>query len=361
MQLVAIDVGTGTQDIVVWDTEQTVENALQLVLPSPTLQVSRTVREATRLRQPLILDGVLMGGGPCHWAVTDHLKMGLPVYATSSAARTFDDDLEAVQAMGIILCEPDERKHVIDACYVTLADLQWDLIAAALAHFGVVLAPAALGIAVFDHGNAPPGVSDRQFRFDYLAARLQGGGWLTDLAFPRASIPSEMTRLRALAATAPGDIPLLVMDTAPAAVLGALEDPHVAGASEAVIANIGNFHALAFHVAGRKIRGLFEHHTGELTPAALAALLTKLATGTLTHAEVFGSQGHGALIFEPAPASEPLLATTGPRQNMLGAVPAPYRAVPHGAMMQAGNWGLLRAMAAHMPDCRSAIQFGLGS
>src|SRR5204863_266573 len=74
---------------------------------------------------------------------------------------------------------------------------------------------------------APPGVSDRVFRFNYLRNRLASGLGLAGFAFERASVPESMTRLRAVARTAPDDLPLLLMDTAPAAVLGALEDAAV--------------------------------------------------------------------------------------------------------------------------------------
>ncbi len=359
MQLVAIDVGTGTQDVLVWDTEQTIENALQLVLPSPTAQLAQQVRAATTRGVALALSGVIMGGGPGHWAINDHLQAGYPVYATPAAAQTFNDDLEAVREMGIVLVSDDEEARLAHVQRLVLRDLQWDALVAALDHFGVRLAPAALAVAVFDHGNAPPAVSDRKFRFDYLADRLQDGGWLTDLAFTREHIPPEMTRLQAVAMTAPADIPLLVMDTAPAAILGALDDPQVRAAPTAVIANIGNFHALAFHMAGLHIRGLFEHHTGEVTATQLAGLIGKLAAGTLTNQEVFTTQGHGALILDPMPSPAPWIATTGPRQSVLDPVARPYHAVPHGAMMQAGGFGLLRAMAAHLPEYSEAIERGL--
>ncbi len=359
MQLVAIDVGTGTQDVLVWDTEQTIENALQLVLPSPTAQLAQQVRAATRRGVGLALSGVIMGGGPGHWAINDHLEAGYPVYATPVAAQTFNDDLAAVREMGIILVSEDEQARLPHVERLVLRDLQWDALAMALEQFGVRLAPAVLAVAVFDHGNAPPDVSDRKFRFDYLANRLHDGGWLTDLAFTREHIPPEMTRLQAVASSAPADIPLLVMDTAPAAVLGALDDPQVRAAPEAVVANIGNFHALAFHVAGQHIRGLFEHHTGEVTAAQLDRLIGKLAAGTLTNQEVFMTQGHGALILDPTPNPAPWLATTGPRQSLLDPIAQPYHAVPHGAMMQAGGFGLLRAVAAHMVEYREAIEHGL--
>ncbi|HEX6291743.1 MAG TPA: DUF1786 domain-containing protein [Herpetosiphonaceae bacterium] len=364
MRVLAIDVGTGTQDMLLFDSDGQVENSIQLIMPSPTLRIAQQVRAATRAQRPIMLYGVLMGGGPCHWAVNDHLQAGLPVYATPSAARTFDDDLDNVQAAGIYLFDensPAERAH--DALHIEMRDLDLDAISAALEAFGVEPAWDVLAVAAFDHGNAPPDVSDRKFRFDYLAERLSHDGWLTDLAFTRATIPHEMTRLQAIADTAPAAIPLVVMDTAPAAVLGALDDPHVAAQDEALIANIGNFHALAFHIAGSTIRGLFEHHTGELQPEQLHSFLERLAEGTLTNAEIFGSQGHGALILDPTPATDPLLATTGPRQAFVRRWGARaerlYRAVPHGDMMLAGCFGLLRAVAAKLPEHRQAIEGGL--
>lgn len=364
MRVLAIDVGTGTQDILLYDSDGPVENSIQLIMPSPTLRIARQVRAATAERRPLLLRGVLMGGGPCHWAVNDHLAAGLRVQATPDAARTFDDNLQNVEQSGIQIIA-DDAPAPSNAAEIIMRDLDLDAVGAALRAFGVEPAWDVLAVAVFDHGNAPPEVSDRKFRFDYLAERLKHDGWLTDLAFTRDAIPAEMTRLQAVALSAPLDVPLLVMDTAPAAVLGALDDPHVAAQDEVIITNIGNFHALAFHIAGRTIRGLFEHHTGELQPAQLDTFLTRLAHGTLGNDEIFGSQGHGALILDATPARAPLLATTGPRQSFLGrwslTDAAPYRAVPHGDMMLSGCFGLLRAVAARLPEHRIAIEQSLGA
>jgi len=261
--------------------------------------------------------------------------------------------------MGVEIVSDGEMAALTNVEHITMRDLDLDAIRAACRAFDVELEYDLLAVAVFDHGNAPPGVSDRRFRFDYLTSRLANGGWLTDLGFERGAIPAEMTRLQAVAATAPADVPLLVMDTAPAAVLGALDDPHLLEHDDLIVANIGNFHALAFHLAGTTIRGLFEHHTGEATPPQLLRYIERLASGEITNDEVFGSQGHGALVLDPVPARDPLLATTGPRQAMLLSVARPYHAVPHGAMMQAGCFGLLRAVAAHMPEFREPIQAGL--
>ncbi|PLS79423.1 MAG: pyruvate formate lyase-activating protein [Chloroflexi bacterium] len=372
MRVLAIDVGTGTQDMLLFDSDGPVENSVQLIMPSPTLRIAQQVRAATAAGQAVVLHGVLMGGGPCHWAINDHLQAGLPVYATSAAARTFDDDLEKVQASGITLIDDEARADYAQAATeIELRDLDLPAINAALHAFGVEPDWDVLAVAVFDHGHAPPDVSDRKFRFDYLAERLHNQGWLTDLAFTRSEIPAAMTRLQAVAASAPPNAALVVMDTAPAAVLGALDDPFVSQHEQVIIANIGNFHALAFHLGSgaqqsnghHTIRGLFEHHTGELQPEQLLAFIERLSRGTLTNAEIFGSQGHGALILDPAAAKDALVATTGPRQAFLqhglnGA--PPYRAVPHGDMMLAGCYGLLRAVAAKLPEHRQAIQRSLG-
>ena len=108
MQILAVDVGTGTQDVLLFDTKKEPENALKMVMPSPTRQVARAIREATRAGADLLLNGVTMGGGPCSWAAEDHLKAGYRLFATPDAARTFNDDLEQVEAMGIQVVSEDE-------------------------------------------------------------------------------------------------------------------------------------------------------------------------------------------------------------------------------------------------------------
>jgi uncharacterized protein (DUF1786 family) len=46
MQILAVDVGTGTQDVLLFDTEKEPENALKLVMPSPTTRLARAIRQA---------------------------------------------------------------------------------------------------------------------------------------------------------------------------------------------------------------------------------------------------------------------------------------------------------------------------
>jgi uncharacterized protein (DUF1786 family) len=361
MRILTVDVGTGTQDILLFDSSGPVENSLQLIMPAPTQIVAKRIRAATAARRPVVLSGVMMGGGPCQWAANDHMAAGLPLYATPDAARTFNDDLEAVQRDGVQLVSDDEAAAMRDAGQVIMRDLDLGAINAALGAFGVDPNYDALAVAVFDHGNAPPDISDRVFRFNYLAERFATRRGLLSLGFRREDVPAEMTRLLAVAQTAPDDMPLLLMDTAPAAVLGALDDPHVAAQHDLVVANIGNFHCLAFHMVDGAIAGCFEHHTGELTLPQLQGFLERLGQGSITNEEVYTSMGHGALVLQPTPGALPQLAVTGPRRAMIrGSHLQPYFAVPHGDMMIAGCFGLLRAYAANYPESAEDINAALG-
>src|SRR3954466_7571950 len=112
MRILTIDVGTGTQDILLFDAEQEIENCVKMVMPSPTAVIARQIRAATELGTPLLLDGVTMGGGPSHWAAMDHIRAGYQVFATPDAARTFDDDLEGVAGMGIAIVSEDEATRL---------------------------------------------------------------------------------------------------------------------------------------------------------------------------------------------------------------------------------------------------------
>ena len=303
MQILAVDIGTGTQDILLFDSSRAPENCLKLVMPSPTLWVADQIRAATRDRKALLLTGVLMGGGPSSWATEDHHRAGQPIYATPDAARSFNDDLEAVRHdLGIKIVDEVEARRLADRtdiAPVVMRDFSYAAIRQAFAAFGLDLQPDAVIVAVFDHGNAPPGVSDRQFRLDYLAQRLLIDRRLSTFAFAARGVPPIMTRLQAVVDSSQDvNSQLLVMDTAPAAVLGAQCDPWVATHADAMIVNVGNFHCLAFQYRQGQVVRLIEHHTGLLDRDQLENWLRRLADGTVSHQQVFAEHGHGALVLE---------------------------------------------------------------
>jgi hypothetical protein len=155
-----------------------------------------------------------MGGGPSSWAVEAYLRAGFPVYATPDAARTFNDDLEAVNHMGIVLVSEDEVLHPPDTWrWFQLCDFDYPSIVGVFESFGVDMEHLdAIAVGVFDHGNAPADVSDRKFRFDYLDERIRTSNRLSAFAYRREDVPASMTRLKAVVDSAWGaDAPLVVM------------------------------------------------------------------------------------------------------------------------------------------------------
>ena len=374
MRLLAIDMGTGTQDILLFDSSGPVENSVKMVLPSATEIAARRIRRATREGKAVVLTGVTMGGGPCHWALEEHLKAGLRAFATPEAAKTFDDDLAAVQAMGVgIVGEEEAQRLAHNAVHVEMRDLDLAALRRVLVAFEVDPNLDGLALACLDHGAAPPNYSDRLFRFDHMRRVVEARNDLLAFAYLPQELPEYLTRARAMLACvgregpqarvgqAGDDLPTIFLDTGPAAALGALQDPQVAQREEQLVINLGNMHALAFHLRGTHIYSLCEHHTGLLSREEIEGLTEGLLAGALTHEDVFGHHGHGVYYADrPGSGRRPLLAVTGPQRGKLrGGRLNPYFAVPHGDIMISGCFGLVWAFAARHPEHREQIERAL--
>ena len=140
IHVLAIDVGTGTQDILLFESGRTIENNFKLVMPSPTVIVAKRMKRATAAGEPLLLTGVTMGGGPCHWAARDHALAGYRVVVSEEAARTFDDDLSQVTQMGFeVVSEVEaERLRVTgELRHIEMQDFAAQAIISALQAFDV--------------------------------------------------------------------------------------------------------------------------------------------------------------------------------------------------------------------------------
>jgi uncharacterized protein (DUF1786 family) len=368
MKILTVDVGTGTQDIFLYDSELDIENGFRLVLPSPTMMVHRRLKQALPSRTPLLLTGHQMGGGPSAWAIEEYARAGIPVYMTPDAATTMNDELNKVEALGIRIVSDDEVDSLkLKVEELELKDFDFDLISKTFRDYGVSLEDlSAITVAVFDHGNAPAGVSDRQFRFDYLDERINAKNSLSAFAYLSKDVPKIMTRLQSVVDSA-GELPcpLIVMDTAPAAVLGASLDAQVAARRQRIVCNIGNFHTIAFRLGEKGIEGVFEHHTGEIDLVKLESLLRKLADSSLKHKDVFDDMGHGALMYSDKKFEfgkyDFDVVITGPRRSMFMDNPTlkPYYAVPFGDMMLAGCFGMLAATGDVLLNLKDEISSSL--
>ncbi len=336
-RILAIDIGAGTMDTLVYDPAQPMENAVQLVLPSATALAGRKIAAARDQHKAVYLHGNLMGGYHTTNAVWAHLQAGLAVYATETAARTVHDDLDLLRDRGIVITgEPPK-----DAVRVEFRDVDLPRLERTLAAYDVTL-PATIAVAAQDHGFSPK-ASNRLFRFEHWRRFLVPGSTLPDHVW--RTPPPYMTRLIAIQRDVPG---AFVADTGPVAVLGALEDERVAAAARegACIVNVGNQHVLALLVRGEELFGVMEHHTESVDLAKIDRLVARLVTGDITHDEVFDGDGHGALVLDRYRAAGPFsfTAITGPNRRLAKAL-GWYEAAPHGAMMLSGCFGLVRGIA----------------
>ena len=344
-RILAIDVGAGTQDILLWEADQPMENNVKLVLPSWTTILARRVKQATREGRPVFLTGNLMGGGPVVSAMKRHMRAGYPVYVTPRAALTVRDNLDQVRERGYtILEEGEEPPGLPDLVALRSGDVDLDALAGALAPFGVTI-PETIAVAVQDHGECLEG-SNRQFRFQLWREFVEGGGEMLGLAYREP--PSCYTRMRAVQRDAPGAV---VMDTGPAALWGILDDERAAAHQDGgfIAVNVGNQHTLGVLLRGERILGLFEHHTVLMTPEKLARLVDRLRAGTLTNEEVYGDHGHGAFIgpdyasgAAEGGAGFDFVAVTGPQRHLAAGLGYHF-AAPYGDMMLTGCFGLVTA------------------
>ena len=105
-------------------------------------------------------------------------------------------------------------------------------------------------------------------------------------------------------------------------------------------------HTFATLVKGRRLFGLFEHHTGGITAEIIGDLVERLRSGTIdgaTFARDF--DGHGAALDPRYFAEGPFqfVAVTGPNR----AIARPlgfHEAAPHGDMMLTGAFGLVEGV-----------------
>ncbi len=345
--VLAVDVGGGTQDILLYQPGVEMENNVKLVLPSQTRIVGQNIRRLTEQKRNIFLHGYLMGGGASSGAVKDHLKAGLKVYATHQAALTIKDDIDRVTALGVqIVEEPPEGCHPVEFGDISLHSLE-----KALGEFNLEL-PPVFAFAVQDHGFSPH-ESNRNFRFSHWQEFLSSGGHLSDLIYDENSLPPYFTRMKAvLDSCGEKAQKIWLMDTGAAAIMGALEDPEVkrrAANQGCLLVNVGNQHTIAFLLSGSRVYGVFEHHTGRLTPEKLSDYLTRFRTGEISHEEVFNDHGHGCAVLQEARSfSFDFTAVTGPRRSL--ASHTGYLAVPRGDMMLSGAFGLAKSVRYKMGE-----------
>lgn len=338
MKILTVDVGSGTQDIMYYDSSQTIENSVKLVMPSPTRIIAERIRKC---KDNIFINGETMGGGPINRAIQNHLDKGNRVIMTENAARTVRDDLNYVRSLGIEIVNEKEVERYSDYEMIELKDVDMEAVERSISNFDVKLQFDYLGVAVQDHGYKE-GMGDRNFRFLKIKELLDKPRSPEEFAYYKKA-PAYFTRINAVF-RAFVDHKTVVMDSKFASVCGATCDRYVKGLQKFMVMDIGNGHTLAAAFNEGKIQGVFEHHTGKLSGPKIEDLTRKLAKGTITHEEVHEDRGHGAWSLSPIGNFEAIVAT-GPRREILEETDLEvHYAAPAGDVMMTGTAGLIKTI-----------------
>jgi uncharacterized protein (DUF1786 family) len=335
MKILAIDIGAGTQDILLFDSKRKIENCISLVLPTPSKLFAEKLKGIER---DLYIYGDTIGGGSITRAILRHLKKGHRVVMEEFAAYSIRNDLDEVKSMGIEVGSKPEFDRFQE---LEIQEIDLPLFQNFLSRFGEDFKIDVIAIAVQDHGVPPKGVSDRAFRFENMETMLRKDNRPEAFQFSGESIPAHFLRMRSAvdAVRRTSSASVLVMDTSFSAILGCIDE--VKGPS--LVVNVGNGHTIAALLIERKIEGLYEHHTHELTPEKLEHDLRLFLRGELSSRKVFEENGHGAITLKPFNGDVPVLVT-GPNRDLFKGTSFKYiYAAPGGNTMMTGPMGLVKA------------------
>jgi uncharacterized protein (DUF1786 family) len=335
MKILAIDIGAGTQDILLHDSKKKIENCISLVLPTPSKFLAEKLKA---IRSDIYIYGDTIGGGSLIRAILNHLKKGYRVVMEETAAYSIRNDLDEVKTMGIEVGKEPRSDHFQT---LEIREVDLPLFTSFLSNFGEDAEVDVVAIAVQDHGVARQGLSDRAFRFEKMEAMLKKDQRPETFCFTEDSIPSYFLRMRSAvkAVRRTSSASILVMDTSFSAILGCMEEV----TSPSLIVNVGNGHTIAALLREGKVEGLYEHHTHELTPEKLRHDLKLFIRGELDGKRVFEENGHGAISLNPCKEEVPILVT-GPNRDLFKESGLKFTyAAPGGNTMMTGPMGLVRA------------------
>ncbi len=334
-KILAIDIGAGTQDVLLYNSELTPENCISLILPTPSRNFSRLIEKC---KEDIFIDGDPIGGGAIPSLLKSHIKKGYRVIMSEDAAYTLRNNINEVRQYGIQI--NSSGLNDFKGTKLCFHEIDIPLLKEFLANYGEDLDIGLVAIAVQDHGTQPEGTSNREFRFKMIEERLRKDNRPESFVYTYDEIPACFKRMQAVARTAKmqSGCEVLVMDTSFAAILGCLEE-----SQSSLFVNVGNSHTLAAMISEGKIEGVMEHHTSCLNTEKLDELIMKFMRAEITSQEILDDGGHGAVILNSKFDDKKEIIVTGPNRGMLKNSRLNVRfAAPHGNMMLTGPYGLVK-------------------
>ena len=340
MRILAIDVGTGTQDIMIYDTEKELENSIKLVLPSPHLYISQQIRQ---IENDIYFTGEIMGGGKIKNTMLEHMDKGYEVVMNTTCAKTIRDNLEQVRSFGIKV--DDDIEKYKDYAKIEMGDINITKLSEFILGYDLEFDFDEIAIAVQDHGYNE-NMGDRDFRFEKIREKISEPISPLDFGF-KDDLPEYYTRMQAVRRLLEKEgiekTPLL-MDTKFASIAGMCFDEIAKELNSYIVIDIGNGHTTAASIENGKIQGVFEHHTSSLTGESLERYLKRLASGEITNEEVYNDHGHGAHVLNPISKIEKVIVS-GPKRELIEKTNLDWHhAAPGGDVMMTGTVGLIKTI-----------------
>jgi uncharacterized protein (DUF1786 family) len=350
MKILAIDIGAGTQDILLYNSVlKNIENCIKMVLPSPSQVFANKVKTATRKGDNLFVKGNTIGGGAFSTALRQHIKSGFRVFMTENAAYTVRNNLDQVKEGGIEIVI-DAGPEKFEGITLVLEEININKLYSLLKFFGEPLWDIDfVAVAVQDHGVFPEEMSNRRFRINKMRELLENKPKPEAFAFRENEVPAYYRRMKSAVRTSKRQLPnaqVLVMDTSLDAILGCLMDPIVKEADPVLAVNVGNGHTMAAIVSKGEITAILEHHTRLLNPQKMTKLLRDFADEKLSDEDVFEDNGHGMFYLKRPPSFSEIekVVVTGPNRKVLAETNLKvYFATPAGDVMMTGPIGLVEA------------------
>ena len=347
MVILAIDVGKGTEDIMIYKPNQNIENAIQVVWPSSAQIMYQTL--LTTKKSPILIDGGIMGGEPWHKILYEKSKAPNTVFMTRIAAKSLKYNLKFVEEKGVNIVSQAELDEM-DGLRLTTSDINWDRINWLLKSNNIDHSQVdKILLACQDHGeSSDPNEKSKDFRMKAIYEKLDDNGQLSDLLVQGASIPEYLPRHKAIFEDAAknfkgiGKSHIYIMDSSPAVILGAYRKQ-----KQELIVNIGNGHTLAVVVESNLVKAIYETHTGGVEKNQFFADIDLLVKNSLSHEEAQKRGAHGVYIREKVTSNTLSdfypFTLIGPNRSRI-ANQHSFLAHPGGSMMMAGPIGLINAL-----------------
>ncbi len=260
-----------------------------------------------------------------------------------TCAKTILDNIEQVKSYGIEIAE--ENKDYTNYSKITLGDINITKLSSFLLGYDLEFDFDKIAIAVQDHGYNE-NMGDRDFRFEKIREKINEP--ISPLKFGfKDELPDYFTRMNAVRRQVKNEgideIPL-VMDTKFASIAGMCFDEVAKKLNSFIVIDIGNGHTTAASIENSKIQGVFEHHTSSLTGESLERYIKRLASGEITHEEVYNDHGHGAHVLNPISEIEKVIVS-GPKRELIEKTNLDWHhAAPGGDVMMTGTVGLVKTI-----------------